>query len=41
VAVVNGVIASSEIRVKVLEILGTLNPVAAESFRNYQKQKSV
>lgn len=40
-AVVNGVIASSDIRVKVLEILGTINPTATETFRNYQKQKSV
>ena len=36
-ASVNGVIATSAVRAKVLEVLGTLNPVAASIFQNYKK----
>lgn len=36
-AAVNGMIASSAIRTKVLELLRTANPVAAAAFEAYQK----
>lgn len=36
-AAVNGVIGSSQIRIKVLEVLQSVNPEAAANFRTYQK----
>ncbi|MBN1331857.1 hypothetical protein JW978_03160 [Candidatus Dojkabacteria bacterium] len=38
-AAVDGVIATSEIRTKGLEILGQLNPEALESYKEYEAQK--
>lgn len=37
---VDGVITTSDVRVKVLEILGTVNPTAASVFQNYKKPVS-
>lgn len=39
--VVDGVAKSSDIRVKVLEILKTVNPVVAANFENYRKPSLV
>jgi len=33
----NGIVKTADIRIKVLEVLRNINPLAADNFENYQK----